>query len=107
MTNAEKYLRDGVDIEKFAEELIYYIDNICSEPQDIYPIHIKNFFKKQVKPTLSEDEKVILKNVSIDFRYIRREQNGALYFCLEENKGCVSNIFANGLFDCIQPRRRI
>ena len=52
MTNAEKYLKDGVDIENFTNSLCGFVENWELRNG------IKNFLKKEVKPTLTEDERV-------------------------------------------------
>lgn len=57
MTNAEKFLKDGVDIENFTNSLCGFVENWELRNG------IKNFLKKEAKPTLTEDERVILRNL--------------------------------------------
>ena len=59
MTNAEKYLKEGVDVWQLANEIKKYSENTIQ----LMPFNIEEFFKQQVKPTLTEDERVILKNL--------------------------------------------
>lgn len=48
MTNAEKYLKDEVDISKLAREIVEfnYSNDICLEDNIIL------YFKQKIKPTL-------------------------------------------------------
>ena len=64
MTNAEKYLKDGVDDRDFAKALSNYISDGGREITDKEDIRIETlyFLIDEVKPILSEDEKVILRN---------------------------------------------
>lgn len=63
MTNGEKYLKDGVDVEELIQELLqvqfFYIAT------DVDKARLETFFKAEAKPTLTEDEKVILRNIKI------------------------------------------
>ena len=74
MTNADKYLKDGVD----------GIAPLLNEFRNIGAIdsgreyRIDQLLRAEVKPTLSEDEKVILRNIEI-CTYIGRNDNGELY----------------------------
>lgn len=56
MTNGEKYLKDGVDIEKMAEEMV----DLWNFPpyEGISPADIVDYFNMKTKPTLTEDERV-------------------------------------------------
>lgn len=61
MTNAEKYLKDGVDIKEFSRNMFNYLVN-RDEP---LKIKIENYLKEDIKPTLTEDERVILRNMDL------------------------------------------
>lgn len=108
MTNGEKYLKDGVDLEQLDKELIDYI---CNQGTDNpYYTYVSDFFKEQVKPTLTEDERVILRNLRDKYKYIGRE--GMLYIAEQErNSNFVSQVVIDeykfGLFQFIKERRRI
>ena len=56
MTNAEKYLKDGVNIRKMAEEMVDFWDFPPCE--GIGPNHVEEYFATETKPTLTEDERV-------------------------------------------------
>lgn len=65
MTNAEKYLKDGVDLADLLERLdkdlnwFRYEEALKGASLDF----IKFFNAEERKPTLTEDERVILKNL--------------------------------------------
>lgn len=54
MTNAEKYLKDGVDIKQMATEMVDFFN--FSPYEGIGENHIEEFFDKELKPTLTEAE---------------------------------------------------
>ena len=61
MTNADKYLKDGVDVGEFANEILEaYMKG--SNNESVF-VTTTRFLKSEVKPTLTEDEKVILRNI--------------------------------------------
>lgn len=65
MTNSEKYLKDGVDEVAFAGELA---DLFLSKMEEKYPYAVDTFidyFHDLAEPTLTEDERVILRNIKI------------------------------------------
>ncbi len=68
MTNAEKYLKDGVDIKQMATEMVDYFN--FPPYEGIGEGSIEAFFDKEIRPTLTEDERAILGN--IDKRYKHR-----------------------------------
>ncbi len=108
MTNAEKYLKDGVDVEEFVKELhcFWWLNeyDICEG--------IRKFLSteaKKKKPTLTEDERVILEFIK-NFDYIGRDKKG-LYYKLQdedikEKTAVIYNLTTN-LFQFIKERRRI
>lgn len=75
MTNAEKYLKDGVDIEEFIKDLhcFWWLNeyDICEG--------IRKFLSteaKKKKPTLTEDERVILQSISKEYTDIGYDAGG-------------------------------
>lgn len=108
MTNADKYLKDGVDVEELATKIIEYgvFGDTATWKQAII-----EFMNKQVKPTLTEDEKVILRNISKELKYIGRrgdEKHNFLYIC--EKPRQPQDYYAlmfEDIFQFIKPRRRI
>ena len=106
MTNAEKFLKDGVDIENFANSLCEFVGNFELRNG------IKNFLNKEAKPTLTEDERVILRNIAKhnDFEKIGRGKIGGLYVTCRINIPTVEKwgiTFFDHLFQFIKERRRI
>lgn len=61
MTNAEKYLKDGVDIEKLADEILKFNAETFERERTCFNDNLEKFFKQQAQPTLTEDERVILR----------------------------------------------
>lgn len=83
MNKAKKYLKDGVDIQEFADKLTDYYKNHISEDDELI-IRLFDgtieFLHMQEKPTLTEDERVILRNVDLqNFNKIGRDKYGKLY----------------------------
>lgn len=115
MTNRDKYLKDGVDIIDFTREFGNYLNNHRGEllnknkkePRE----QLHAFLVSEVKPTLTEDEKVILRNIEFkDYIFIGRKESGDLYVNNQENdsfNGMWFIMFKKNLFQFIQPRRRI
>ena len=107
MTNAEKYLKDGVTIKEFAveitkqiskwDELSYYSNNIEND--------IIDFLSTEAKPTLTEDERVILKNMDTkNYTHLYRTDN--LIFLKNKKEHLYWIPFSNN-FQFIKERRRI
>jgi len=121
MTNADKYLKDGVGIYEFVDDIFdngetyeAYIDDNNKHAESINKLRLSKFLLKQVKPTLTEDEKVILRNIQQEiYKHIGRDDRGYLYIA-QRNKDefsrkmnlAVYDVFGH-LFQFIQPRRRI
>lgn len=110
MTNAAKYLKDGVDIKQMATEMVDYFN--FPPYEGIGESSIEEFFGKEVQPTLTEDERVILRNIAkhSDFEKIGRDKIGGLYVTCRiniptEEKWTIS--FFDHLFQFIKERRRI
>lgn len=105
MTNAEKYLKDEVDVWKLANEIKTYSEKTIQ----FMPFNIEAFFKQQVKPTLTEDERVILEFIK-NFDYIGRDKKGLYYKLQDEDikeKAAVIYNLTTSLFQFIKERRRI
>lgn len=85
MTNAEKYLKDGEDVDELVKELEDYIDKKYKEEYEWFhnvPLYryLNDFFNidlnKPIKPTLTEDERVILRNIDLrNFKAIGRKDD--------------------------------
>lgn len=104
MTNKDKYLKEEIteeDIEQLAKDIgTFYENNI-----GLLPIAVQQFFNELQKPTLTEDERVILKNIDNGFTKIRRE-HGELY-SYNKFTGSEYDVPFNHLFQFIKERRRI
>jgi len=106
MTNADKYLKEGVDLVELARNLYHYFE----EEGQNYPCDIVNFFDKSLKSTLTEDEKVILNKVNTDiYAKIGRYKNGEIIFRNIHDSYIVLTPYFKfeNMFQFIQPRRRI
>ena len=110
MTKKEKYLKDGIDINKFAYELTAKIsrwDDLSYYSKGIEE-DILEFFNERAKPTLTEDERVILRNIDKEnYFYIGRDTVlDSLYLLNDSNEKIGIDMFDN-LFQFIKERRRI
>ena len=105
-TNADKYLKDGVSPKAMWYEFKnWYNDTQCT---CAYGEAIEIFMKEQAKPTLTEDEKVILRNIKPQPVAITRDSDGDLeikYISRGMRYDVITEF--NHLFQFIQPRRRI
>lgn len=109
MTNADKYLKDGVDIGEFANEILEaYMKG--SNNESVF-VTTTRFLKSEVKPTLTEDEKAILRNIDKKYKVILRQHNNI--WIMEDNDGekiyhgyCL-DYYESNLFKFIEERRRI
>lgn len=61
MTNAGKYLKDGVDLCELIRNIADYKPKL--ETSDNVYAKMQEFFEQEAPPTLTEDERVILKNL--------------------------------------------
>lgn len=105
MTNAEKYLKDGVDGIRPLLDKCREIGAIDSGRE----FRIDQMLRDQATPTLTEDERVILRNIAYDseYKYIYRSL-GMLYLSENEKLTCVDRLPAmHHLFQFIKERRRI
>lgn len=80
LTNAEKYLKEGATDRDFAKGLAKYISNSerMITDEEILRAEILYFLTEQAKPTLTDDERTILRNIE-DFIVIGRREDGRLY----------------------------
>ena len=62
MTNAEKYLKDGTDLCELIRKIADYKPKL--ETSDNVYAKMQEFFCEPATPTLTEDERVILRNIS-------------------------------------------
>ena len=106
MTNKEKYLKEGVSAEKFANELATYLQKQDKTIGFQY-YNICQFLMKPITPTLTEDEKVILRNIGKNFNIIGREENVGLKLKKEEHSTYYCMDMFSDLFQFIKERRRI
>ena len=112
MINADKYLKDGVEnIESLIKDFFHFVG--CIEDSNRYN-NIYQFFLSEVKPTLSEDEKVILRNIECfkesysTMDKIHRTKDGDLYITkFWIDFGEEARLPYKHLFQFIKPRRRI
>ena len=102
MTNAEKYLKDGVSVKEFARVIL---EETTFDPKQE---DIIAFLNKPCKPTLTEDERVILKYVDGEYTHIQRADG--LWLIHYEDEYTVHQMsfemYAH-LFQFAKERRRI
>lgn len=113
MTNAEKYLKDGIDLQKLCCDYANYCNDRKARIEEEMEIeHLNNggilslFFQQNIKPTLTEDERVILRNIQ-NLKKIHRATNGNLVLCFESGYNYHITWLNNDLFQFIKERRRI
>lgn len=106
MTNKDKYLKDGVDVM----QMLHDYNQTGQKCPSVW-----KWLEQSIKPTLTEDEKVILRNIPKDYVKIRRAKliidekrmnYGPLEIVDDEGKYWTLCILSH-LFQFIQPRRRI
>lgn len=106
MTNAKKYLKEGTNINELASEMCkeYYEDTGVT-----IPLLVCTFFSKEAKPTLTEDERIILKNIDKTYTHISRTYGDIWVGIGEEtaDSECKRVCVFNHLFQFIKERRRI
>ena len=104
MTNADKYLKEEItkeDIEQLAKNIdTFYQNNI-----GLLPIAIQQFFNEIQKPTLTEDERVILRNIDSHY-YTQIFRNECLFLRGKHTSDLVFTQYDH-LFQFIKERRRI
>jgi hypothetical protein len=105
MTNAEKYLKEGVTPEEVKEAFFKWYFSIERIEERIDKV-LERFFKDTCIPTLTEDERVILRNVQPEWKTIFRGNLGMLELH-NENGGWTAFYPMSHLFQFIKERRRI
>ena len=112
MTNAEKFLKDDVSVREFRNKLTeFFWDKLGlyeGNEEQIYTI-IGDFLDSIEQPTLTEDERVILRNIDqSNFKTIGRNKFSLyLGYAHAEEKDCFINYLYHSLFKFIKERRRI
>ena len=113
MTNADKYLKDNVSVEELAAKIKEYY--FKEETTASYERAIIEFFNEKATSTLTEDERVILRNLPKQIKKIRRDSYkvklpdmnyGMLEMVEEDNKYWTAPVLSH-LFQFIKERRRI
>lgn len=124
MTNAEKYLKDKNYTKDFISDYMIYCVRKKQDSVNLESLSL--FFREEAKPTLTEDERVILRNMQpektkkVTAFKIKRGKDGDLWLF---TKGTLTDvtyqgnevngetntpiIFYNHLFQFIKERRRI
>jgi hypothetical protein len=104
MTNAEYYLKEGVNIDEFT----FKFDDWHLKNSNVvgYGEALFRFLQEEAKPTLLEDERVILRNIEFkDYNIIGRKESGDLYVNYQENdsfNGVWLIMFKKHLFQFIK-----
>ena len=100
MTNADKYLKDGVDVM----QMLHDYNQTGQKCPSVW-----KWLEQSIKPTLSEDEKVILRNIDKRYKFIARFENNLRLLSTSKEHSFVWTTISgfNHLFQFIQPRRRI
>lgn len=112
MTNAELYIGDEDLIDQFIDEFNKFA---CKQDWDLEHHYLKErlveFFKQERTPTLTEDERVILRNINKDYKYIGRKKflgQGYMYVSQKEIGDYFTPLIPlEHLFQFIKERRRI
>ena len=113
MTNAEKYLKDNASVEEMKKD---FFDYLVSD--GVYGCNSKNIVQKwedflntPTKPQLTEDERVILRNIPKEYIKIRREKYTKNIYVekekVEKEEDWEILLVFNHLFQFIKERRRI
>ena len=99
MTNAERYLKDGVDIKEIADGIEDAILGHCDE--EGWADSIYRWFSTKTKPSLTENENAILRSIPKGFKSIMRNEHGNLKLITCFGSYCDFWVF-NGLFQFIK-----
>lgn len=93
MTNAERFIGDEDLIDTFIDE---FNEFACKQDWDLEYHCLKErlveFFKQEVKPTLTEDERAILRHLK-GFYYIYRANTGELEATNKEHTWCGYELY--------------
>ena len=111
MTNKDKYLKEGASVEELIQNLTNYINKTQKPTYE----KIKNFFEQKAH-LLTEDERVILRNIKEQPIYISRQKGyGLMAYDKAKRASKTGWSYDNGremssfshLFQFIKERRRI
>ena len=103
MTNRDYFLKDNVSVEEFAKSIVArFFGDDCFSKNDY--LRIKNWAEDNCI-TLTEDERVILRNIPKEFTTIARNLVGELS-ARNKDTWRYADVF-NHLFQFIKERRRI
>ena len=95
MTNKDKFLRDGVSAEEFVEFLK------SKQPNNKYDMTFHDivlWLNEKATPTLTEDERAILRNIDTNtFQEIARDVNGILIVQGQNDKGQILEFIKTSL----------
>ena len=112
MTNGEKYLKDGVDVEELIEQMAEKMVNKYGRP--FYKEDAKGFFEEEyqkIQHTITADESVILRKMKSEYKYIGKKTFFGTKFlyvsCKEKCEDFTTLTPFDHLFRFIQERRRI
>lgn len=100
MTNAEKYLKPDMRVAMWKD-----YNQTGQKSKSIW-----QWLDQEAKPTLTEDERVILRNISKQFIKVGRDDANTIYFIFEEFTGKEVKYYANvfdNVFQFIKERKRI
>jgi len=111
MINSQKYLKDELLIKDFISDYIDYCKRNKKDSVNLESLSL--FFREEAKPTLTEDERVILRNIDTDnYKAIGRKNdmlylvNTATIYGGEDDKEVFWYCF-HRLFQFIKERRKI
>ena len=108
MTNKDKFLKDGVSVEEFIEDM--FSSHYAEEVDRVLYLNrgsIDYWLKTTSKPTLTEDEIVILKNLQPEITLIGRNGANELFIAIDSTNEFVDFFCYDHLFQFIKERRRI
>ena len=106
MTNKDKFLRESVSVKEFAEELaLSIILSIPIKDKTVGTISDKviSFLNKPIIPTLTEDERVILRNINTNYYPTIKKTGRTLYIVSKEDTYKeIEYMFKDHLFQFIK-----
>lgn len=110
MTNAEKYRLTGIEAYNLSQELGEYL-TIEKKAEGVFVSDINSYFVRATKPTLTADERVILRNIDKKYKYIGRssKEDKLIYLYVNIEDGWKPHVLEeyDHLFQFIKERRRI
>lgn len=96
-------MKDIIPMELYKDFEKYLSRNLLSNNWESF----ERFMLEETKPTLTEDERVILRNINKNFRYISRDDSD-LFISIKRHNEEEEFFYAfNHLFQFIKERRRI